>query len=131
MDVQAALPGLRAAAESLMVDSCVVGRKTSGGVLNEETGEYEPGFESVYEGPCKLKAAAVQAQDVDAQSQLLIIQQQTLSLPVAGSEGVRPGMVARVTLRNDPDVGVVEVRVVAPHQQTFSSARRFPVELVS
>lgn len=137
-DIAAALPGLRAQAESMMQDRCVVERVTAGTVLDEVTGEYTPVTVRVYpvgvaaDGPCQFKAANTAVRDVEAAGQLLVEQSATLKLPVAGSEVVREGDVVTITAsRFDPQLVGVRVRVAGSHHQTFATARRFPVEEMS
>lgn len=139
-DIAAALPGLRAQAESMMIDRCVVERETPGTVLNEETGQYEPTRVRVYppaesldtDGPCRYKAANTAVRDVEAAGQLLIEQTATLSLPVATSLEVAEGDYVTFTASAfDPQMVGLEVRISGEHHQTFATARRFPVEEVS
>jgi len=127
-DIQGVLPELQAAAESMMRDRWVVEKITAGGVLNEDTGEYEGAVVAVYEGPGKFKAANTAVQDVEAGGQLLAVQGAMLSLPVT-AVGVREGHVARcVASENDPDLVGVRVRVTGPARGTAITARRFRVE---
>lgn len=129
-DISAELPGLRAAAESMMVDSCVIGIRVRSDELDEETGQYTFTIPApVYEGPCRYKAGGTAANTVDVQGQSLVEQADILSLPVRGSEAVTKDMVAVVSLTFDD--AVLTVRVVADHRQTFATARRLPVELVT
>lgn len=127
-DVQAALPFFRAQAESMMVDRWIVERSVTG-PLDETTGEYTNTVTTVYDGPGKLKGANIQVGEVDAAGQLLVVQSATLSFPVAGSELIVEGDMARcVSAVNDLSLVGVRVRVEGPHHQTFATARRFRVE---
>lgn len=129
-DVLRTLPELQAAAESMMVDSCVIGA-ASEPVWNEETGTYEPGVTTpVYSGKCRYRAVNTAVHEVDAQGQALIEQSDVLHVPLAGTSGVGKDMVAVVTLSLDGSAPFA-VRVTGGHAQTFSTARRFPVEKVS
>ena len=55
--IAAALPGLRAEAESLMVDACTITRPGTGtGTVNETTGEVTPPAPTtVYAGKCRVQ----------------------------------------------------------------------------
>ena len=53
-DIAAALPELRAAAESLMVDSCRIERAT-GTTIDPDTLAEVPVYETVYEGKCRVQ----------------------------------------------------------------------------
>ncbi|WP_143231385.1 DUF6093 family protein [Agromyces cerinus] len=86
----------------------------------------------VYVGKCRLVLRSSVVRDVDAQSQLLGVQQPELHLPVAGSSGVRNAD-RFVLLESEGDPSLVGLSgVVAgmfPH--TGSTARRLPVEVAS
>lgn len=130
-DVQAALPQLRAQAESLMIDACTISGGTTS-VFNEETFEYETVTAETYSGPCRLRFAATAVQDVEAAGQLLVVQRATLSLPIATSGAVLEGHVATITACvNDPALVGRKFRIEGGHHQTFATARRFPVEEIT
>jgi hypothetical protein len=130
-DILATLPELRSAAESMMVDTCVIAPWARSDVLDEATGEYEMTLgEAVYEGPCRYRAGNTAVHEIDAEAQALIEQSDVLSVPLGGSELVTKDMAAVVTLTLD-NVEPFTVRITGGHQQTFSTARRFPVERVS
>lgn len=86
----------------------------------------------VYVGKCRLVLRSSVVRDVDAQSQLLAIQQPELHLPVAGSSGVKNAD-RFVLLESEGDPSLVGLSgVVAgmfPH--SGSTARRLPVEVAS
>lgn len=132
-DVAAALPGFRAEAESQMVSTCTI---TSDGVKvwDEETGGYVESGTTVYSGPCKLRfpPQGRSLRELDVQGQFLIEQEPLLSLPVAGSELVSPGDVVTITANPfDPAMVGLKIRIAGVHTQTFATARRFPVEVVT
>jgi hypothetical protein len=130
-DVTAALPALRAEADALMLDECVIFSRTPGTVFNEETGHYESVEATVYEGRCRFRAGTVSAQEIDVQGQQRIEQEATLSIPIAaaGSGDVDRDQVARITKCVwDPALVGVEMRIITPHRQSLGSARRFRVE---
>lgn len=130
-DILAALPGLRAQAESMMVDSCVIGLRVQSETLDEATGDYEYTIpDPVYDGVCRYRAGNTAVHEIDAQGQALIEQSDVLSLPVSGSEAVTKDMMAVVTLTQDA-AAPFAVRITGGHKQTFSTARRFPVELTT
>ncbi len=86
----------------------------------------------VFVGKCRLVLRSSVVRDVDAQSQLLAVQQPELHLPVAGSSGVKNAD-RFVLLESEGDPSLVGLSgVVAgmfPH--TGSTARRLPVEVSS
>jgi len=57
-DIAAALPELRAQAESLMVDACRVERPTGETTLDPDTLAEVPVYEVVYEGKCRIQRSA-------------------------------------------------------------------------
>jgi hypothetical protein len=131
-DLAGILPELRAAAESRM-DSDWSGVRSAPGapVLNEETGEYESTTEPVYAGRGRLAFKSTVTSDLDVQSQSVVRQEPTLSLPVATSTGVTVGDVFVCTAHdNDPALVGVKVRVSGIHGGSVT-ARRFPCEALS
>ena len=54
-DIAAALPALRAQAESLMVDACEVSRATGATTLDPDTLEEVPVFAPVWSGRCRVQ----------------------------------------------------------------------------
>jgi len=131
-DIQATLPFLRAQAESRMTDACEIGTVIPGDVLDEETGEYAPGFEVAYSGRCRFKAGATAAGEIDASGQLLVEQDSVLSLPVGTSLGVRKDMEVRMTASlTDPALVGVKARIKAPSVGSYRTARRFAIEVTS
>ena len=131
-DIAAALPDLRAAAESLMWDSCVIKGAGAEPVWNDETGEYDAPADgpTVYAGPCRLRMPRAAGSRVESGEASWAVDDGVLSLPIVGSESVAAGHVAVVSLRDDP-LGTVAVTVQATHAQTSSTARRLPVKVVS
>lgn len=129
-DIEAALPELRAQAESMMHDACVITGPGGSPTWNDTTGEYDiPDGASVYAGKCRLRMPG-RVTRVDAGAASFAVDEGTLSLPVDGSEDVAAGMTAVVALDNDP-MASVTVAIQASHVQSDSTARRLPVKLVS
>jgi len=122
----------RRKAESLMTDRCIVRRRVPGDVLNEETGQYEPTFVTVFTGPCRIKSNSAAVSENNYEAQIVIEQQMSLSLPLEGSAGVAPGDVAELTeSAMDPDSVGKTFRIAGVSLATFATARRFPVEVTS
>jgi len=115
-----------------MTDAVTVSRKDGEPVLNETTGELVQAYVTVFEGPCRLVLRSGVVRDVDAQSQLLGVQQLELHVPVAGSAGIRNDDVFELTASDgDPSlVGLTGV-VLGMFPHTGSTARRLPVEVAS
>lgn len=129
-DIAAALPDLRAQAESLMVDACTI---TGGGgepAWDDSAGEWTTSAGStVYAGKCRVQVPNVAEQNADAGEREWTIQAAIVSLPVAGSEAVQVGHV--ITITDCPwDVSLegVTFRVTAEHRKTHATARRLRCE---
>lgn len=139
-DIGAALPSLRAEAESLMRSKVRIRRRSKTTQRNPETGLEEHTWSVVYEGPGRLRADAAQPQDSDAAGQQVTDRQMRVSLPIGADPRIVTGASADVKV---DDVGVLtanpddpasvglEFRVRDGHVQTQSTARRLPVEVTS
>ncbi len=126
-DVAAALPGLQAEAESLMVDTVRIRRRSGSPLPDPVTGQLVYTFTTVYEGKCRLVLRSGVVRDVDAQSQLLAVQTPELHVPVTVS-GVLPNDEFEILAGNEAGV---TGHVAGVHVQTFKTARRLPVEVAS
>jgi hypothetical protein len=126
----AALAG-RVIAESIMTDTCKVGKEVTG-ALNEQTGKRETVIQPVYEGPCRFKASNVQAADTEQSGQLLVSQAATLSLPLGTSGAVTKGHVVEI-MSSLTDAALVgkRARVDAPFASSYATARRFPITILT
>jgi Family of unknown function (DUF6093) len=119
----------RKQAEALMESTCVITRVT-GSVQNDD-GSKTPTLGTIYSGPCRLRFPTVRPEQSLSEGQTLARDKGILSLPVSTSAGVRANDTATVTL-GDLDPGTVVVgRIEAPFTQTHSTARRFPIQVVS
>lgn len=118
--------------ERQMTDTCEIGTLAPGDVLDEDTGDYAPVFTSVYTGICRFKAADTQVGEIDAAGQLLVEQDAVLKLPVLTSTAVRKDMAVRVTgSLTDPGLVGVQARIKGPFASSYTTARRFPVEVTT
>ena len=133
-DIAAALPELRAHAESLMLDSCVITRAGEGrGPWSDELRDYDPPTPvTVSEGRCEVQDRDVQEHQAIAGEADLDTQRWTVKLPVLKSVGIRPGDDVEITVAtNDPDLQGRHFTVGALHHKTFATARRLPcIEVV-
>lgn len=133
-DIAAALPELRAHAESRMIDACRVTRPGEGqGPWNDETRDYDPPAPvTVYDGRCEVQERDTQEQDRLAGEAELDTQRYTVKLPVAASVGVRKGDDVEITAATlDPDLQGRHFTVGALHHKTYATARRLPcIEVV-
>ena len=130
-DIAAALPELRAQAESMMVDACLI--TTAGApTWDDATGTYTPGSPTtVYEGKCRVRNANPAPQGTDAGETVWAVDLIVVSLPLVGSEAVADGHEVTFTAAQDPALLTVRAVVQAGHVQTYSTARRVPCQVVS
>jgi hypothetical protein len=117
--------------ESLMTASCSIGVATY--VDDPDTLETTLTIDPVhYTGPCKVRFPGnVSVSQADAGGQLVAKQDAILSLPVEGSDDV--AVDDRVLITACPmDPGLVgrTFRIAGSHEQTYATARRFPIEAV-
>lgn len=129
-DLAAALPGLRAEAESMMLSTGIVWRATGNTVIDPDTFEETAEMVSVYEGRGRLKLPNSLAVNPSAVPGTVVTGVESyLSLPVNdASAGVRAGDIWETTANPlDPDLVGQRVRITRPHAQTYATARRFPV----
>lgn len=115
-----------------MESTCVVSRTLGDPVVNAD-GSTTPNTQTIYTGICKLRFPSIRAEVVLVEGQNLVKDKGILSLPVLGdSANIRADDVAVVTLSPTLDPGtVVTVRIETPFTQTFSTARRFPAEVIN
>jgi hypothetical protein len=130
--IAAELPYLRAQAESLMVDACII---SSAGdpVWDEADGEWTtPDGSAVYTGKCRIQVPNVAEQNPTAGETEWTVQAVIVSLPVAESGAVRVGHSVVVTSATfDPRLDGKTFRVAAEHAKTHATARRLRCEEVT
>lgn len=126
MDVAAVLERGRAAAETLMVDECIIRRRTGesigpGGVIT-------PDYETVYQGKCRMQQPTGTAQEQESGEANLLLVRYELQLPME-AVGLEPDdevlMVASV---HDPDVVDREFLIRAVAHKSHAVMRRLQLE---
>lgn len=123
----------RAAAAAIMVDTCLVRRKT-GDITDDLTGQTSPTYATIYFGPCRVQTAGGGAMGVraDAGEISLIVLRMELQLPVATSTNVRRGDEASITVStNDADLPGRTFRIRDLMHKTHATARRLQLEEVT
>lgn len=122
----------RAFNEALMTSACTITRGDATPVLNETTGHYDVTSTTIYTGPCKIRFVSTVVSEADAQAQLLVEQNAILSLPIVGSETVDVDDLATITSSYMDGALVGKVfRITGIHAQSFATARRLTVEIIS
>ena len=131
-DIAAALPGLRAQAESMMRDSCVITGPAGAPVWDEAAGTYTTGEPVVvYTGPCRVRQASAAPQTTDAGETGWAVDAFVLLLPVSTSTAVGDGHTVAFTAASDPALLAVTAQVQGGHAQTFTTARRLLCKVVT
>ena len=127
-DIAAALPELRAQAESLMRDGCVVERRT-GRVMDDTTLEYVDSWSRVYEGPCRVKVAG--SAPAEASGRAYVITDAVLQLPIGPERFLDDDRVTITTASYDPDLAGVVLTVTSREVKTHATMRRLHVSEVT
>lgn len=135
-DIALALPGMRAQAESLMLDRCTITRAGAGkGPFNEATGKYDPPARvAIYSGKCRVQIKSVIAagSGSTAGERVGTVQEFELQLPIAGTTAVTINDVAEVTSAAlDPSLAGRKFTVTARHEKSQATARRLRVSEVT
>jgi hypothetical protein len=122
-DVAAALPGLRAEAEALMVDTVQVRRPT--GTAADDDGNVVTTYAAtdVYAGPAKVQDPGLTAMSEESGSATATRAAYEVHVPVSAGPFL-PGDVVFMA-------GVARFRVLMPHVKSWQTAQRLPVEVVS
>lgn len=119
----------RAAAESLMRDTCVVERRGDD-VTDPVTGEVTESWETLYAGACKVQGRTAQAANPVAGGHAFTVEQLMIHLPV--SAGSMAGDRATVVTSNmDPDLVGLQLRLTELARGSYRTADRWNVELVT
>lgn len=117
-------------AESLMVDTCTIARRTT--VTDENTGVQTPTDTELYDGRCRAQQGVADGQRADAGEVSVILLRVELQLPVAGTEGIAEGDIVTITAATFDDDLVGKVfRVRDVQRKTHPVMRRLRVEEVT
>lgn len=119
----------RLAAEALMIDSCVVERSI-GEVTDPLTGVVTDGWETVYEGVCKVQGRQAQASSPVAGGHSYTVEQLMIHLPVSAQSRL-DDRVTIVIATMDPDLVGATFRLTELARGTYRTADRWNVEAVT
>lgn len=128
-DLAAGLPELRAHAVSMMVDSCVVERRT-GRVMDDSTFEYVDAWTRVYSGRCRVQVAATQPVEPDPGGRAWVVTDAVVQLPVDGTDYVDDDRVTVTACAFDPALVGVVLSVTSREVKTHDIMRRLHVSEV-
>ena len=125
------LPEMRAHAESLMVASCVIERRT-GRVLDEVTLEYVDTWTLVYAGRCRVKVVQTQPRDPSPGGRTFIVTDALVQLPVQDVDFADNDRVTVTASTFDPVLVGVVLTVTSRELREHATMRRLHVsEVVS
>lgn len=131
-EIAAALPEFQAQAEALMVDTIRVTTPGSN-VWDPATGTYTPGpAVTRYEGRARIRNGNPAPQEADAGETMWAKDLAVISVPVS-VDLIDDGMDVEVVAVGAGSASMVgrHYTVQAPHEQTYSTARRFACQVVT
>ena len=121
--ITAALPGLRAEAESRMSSTCTIG-DVGEPVTDPETGEVTfPVLNAAYEGMCRVRPATLQAQSRQMGGDETFVSDLMVSVPLSAT-GIRKGMTVLIESSPDPDLVGVRAEIQDLGRGDSLTARR-------
>lgn len=135
MSAESAVLAGRTAAESLMVDACIIDRPIGEPVLNETTGQMETTYTPVYTGKCRVQQVGTQAANPNAGEHQFVILGLILQLPIDATV-YNPGDRVRLTAAAlDPalvdTLAGREITVSSLIHQTHATKRRLVCDEVA
>jgi len=126
VSAEAAVAAGRAAAESLMTDTCTIRRRTGAKATDPNTGQVTDVMAVVYAGRCRVQTRALSVQEAGAGEAQWPIAPVELQLPMSVT-GLRTGDFATVdSAALDPDLVGRVFRITAPFHKSHATARRLP-----
>ncbi|MFC8037826.1 DUF6093 family protein [Paenarthrobacter sp. NPDC057355] len=128
-DVLAALPDFRAAAESLMLDTCTVHRP--GVPVTDADGNVSPSMTLLYTGPCKIQQTLAQSSNPVAGGHRFTVQDTRWDTPVVAGPFQVDDVVTVLGAVLDPQLVGRVFRVTEPFHKSGATAQRTRVEEVS
>lgn len=122
----AALAAGRIAAESLMVDTCIIDRP--GEPVTDDDGVVSPSYTPVYSGPCKVQQTLAQSSSPEAGGAVFTVQGARVDLPVGVGPVATGDRVRMVTAASNPDLVGNVYRLVELFEKSWQTAQRTRVE---
>ncbi|GHJ11212.1 hypothetical protein TPA0907_55790 [Micromonospora humidisoli] len=131
MVVGSALARGRRAAERLMVDRCVVRRRT--GDTSDDDGNITPTWQTVYPPPdgsgrCRLRQPTAMPRPDEAGEAVALMLRRELQLPISAVGVQADDVVTMTASRHDPDAAGRTFVVVGLHHASQATMRRLQVE---
>lgn len=130
LSLTAALQRGRQAAESLMVDSCLI-RRVTGKTTDNTTGVVTPTYATIYQGKCRVQQKAPVAKPADVGQAAVWLQRLELLVPMAVT-GVASNDEVQITASVlDPDLPNRTWHVRELWHKTHATCRRLQIEEVT
>ena len=120
----------RAAAESLMLDTCTVGRPGAP-VTDPNTGAVTTPLTTIYTGKCKFQQTLAQSSNPVAGEHQFTVQDVRWDTPVGAGPFLVDDVVTVTAAALDPDLTGKVFRVTDPFHKTGATAQRTRVKEVS
>ncbi|MGP9490055.1 DUF6093 family protein [Glutamicibacter sp. AOP5-A2-7] len=127
---EAAIREGRIAAESLMVDACVVERDTGQTTTDPVTGKVVKVFETTYTGKCKVQGRSAVAVEPSAGGHVFTVEQLQVHLPVSAQSMLDDRVTVTVATVDEDLVGLV-LRLTELARGTYRTADRWNVEMIA
>lgn len=120
----------RQAAESLMLDACVIERDTGATVTDPVTGKVVKVFETIYAGKCKVQGRSAVSLNQSAGGHVFTVEQLMVHLPVSAQSQLDDRVTVTVA-HLDADLVGLKLRLTELARGTYRTADRWNVELVT
>lgn len=131
-DIAAALPELRAHAESLMVDTCRIDRATGATTIDPVTLEETPVYATVYEGKARIqRSAGLTTQESTQGGFEFAVGSVVGQLPITATGIVRGDRLTVTVATLDPDLLGLVATVTTNLSKTHGTKRTLVCEEVS
>lgn len=127
MTVARVLAAGRRAAEALMVDECVIRRRT-GETTDDESGVVTPTYTTVYAGRCRVQQPSATAQERESGEAALLMLRFELQVPMSVIGVAADDEVEITASVHDPDLVGRQFVVRGLAHKTHATARRMQVE---
>jgi hypothetical protein len=126
------LPFLRAEAEALMTDTCIVRRPNGLTAQDPDTGSEVPLYDDLFTSKCKVQARSLQALTAEAGGRTATTVRLELHLPLT-ADAAQTFDVAEITAvgaLSDVQLLGRKFTIASPVAKSFATARRYEVEEV-
>ena len=127
MSVESHVMAGREAAESLMLDTCIIDRPGEP-VTDPDTGAVTPSYTPVYEGKCKVQQTMAQASSPEAGGAVFNVQTSRVDLPVGAGPFETGDRVRVLAATLSPALVGNVYRVREIFEKSWQTAQRIPVE---